>query len=85
LFPLCSASAEMMNQGNCTHNDEVRCIFGTLVVAEFRKAVEIGYGWLDVLEFWEYKVTCFERGTNSGDLFAELINMFLKLKKESSG
>jgi hypothetical protein len=55
-----------------------------MVVDEFRKAVEMGYDLKDVYEFWEYKVTCFDKDTNSG-LFAEYVNMFLKLKLESSG
>jgi len=38
---------------------------------------------VDVYEFWEYEVTCFDKDTNSG-LFAEYVNMFLKLKQESS-
>jgi len=40
---------------------------------------------LDVIEFWEYSVTCFDKGTNSGGLFAEYVDMILKLKQESSG
>jgi len=42
----------------------------------------MGYGL--VYEFWEYEVTCFDKDTNSG-LFAEYVNMFLKLKQESFG
>jgi hypothetical protein len=45
----------------------------------------MGYGVEHVLEFWEYNVTCFDKGTNSGGIFAENVNMFLKLKQESSG
>jgi hypothetical protein len=45
----------------------------------------MGYIVKEVFEFWEYKVTCFDKGSNSGGLFAEYINMFLKLKQESSG
>jgi len=30
-------------------------------------------------------VTCFDKDTNTGGLFAEYVNMFLKLKQESSG
>jgi hypothetical protein len=52
---------------------------------EVLKAVEMGYRMEDVYEFWEYKVTCFDKDTNSGGLFAEYVNMFLKLKQESSG
>jgi len=29
MFPLCSACADMMNQGNCTHSDQERGIVGT--------------------------------------------------------
>jgi len=43
MLPLCSASADTMNQGKCTHYDEERCIFVTCVLDEVRKAVEMGY------------------------------------------
>ena len=45
----------------------------------------MGYGLINVFEFWEYEITWFDRGTNSGALFAEYFNMFLKLKQESCG
>jgi hypothetical protein len=83
--PLCSACADTMNKGDCTHTDEERCIVGTWAVDEVRKAVEMGYGVVDMFEFWEYKVTCFDKYSNAGGLFAEYVNMFLKLKQESSG
>jgi len=54
-------------------------------VDEVRKTIEMGYILMKVFEFWEYEITCFDRGTNSGVLFAEYVNMFLKLKQESSG
>ena len=85
MFPLCSACGDTMDQGNCTHTDEERCLHGTWVVDEFHKAVEVDYGLVNVIEFWEYERTCFERGTNSGGLFEEYFNMFVKLKQESSG
>ena len=44
----------------------------------------MGYIVKDVFEFWEYKETCFDKGSNSGGLFAEYVGMFLKLKQESS-
>jgi hypothetical protein len=43
----------------------------------------MGYSLVDVFEFWEYSVTRFENG--EGGPFAEYVNMFLKLKQESSG
>ena len=74
-----------MNQDDCTLSDEERCIFGTWVVDEVRKAIEMGYRLENVYEFWEYEVTCFDKDTISGGLFAEYVDMFLKLKQESSG
>ena len=45
----------------------------------------MGYGLVEVFEFCEYSVTCFDKDTNSGGLFAEYVDMFLKLKQESPG
>ena len=56
-----------------------------MVVDEVRKDVEMSYGVLDMFEFWEYQVTCFDKDTNTGGLFAECVNVFLILKQESSG
>jgi hypothetical protein len=49
MFTLCSTCADM-NQDCCTHTDE-RCISGTWVVDEVRKAVDLGYSLLEVFEF----------------------------------
>jgi len=64
MFPLCSACADS-EQGRL-HTDEERCIVGTWIVDEVRKAVEMGYRLVNVYEFWEYEVTCFDKDTNSG-------------------
>jgi len=37
------------------------------------------------MNFGIIEVTCFDKDTNSGGLFAEYVNMFLKLKQELSG
>jgi len=74
-----------INQVKYTNSDEERCIVGTWVVDEVRKPVEMGYIVMGVFEFWEYEVTCFDKNANTGGLFAEYVNMFLKLKQESSG
>ena len=52
MFPLCSACANTMNQGSCTHSDKERCIVGTWLADEVRKAVDMGYGLVEVLNFW---------------------------------
>jgi hypothetical protein len=71
---LCSACANTMNQGHCTHSDKERCIIGSCLTDEFRKAVDMGYGLVEVFELWTYSVTCFDKDTNSGGLFAEYVN-----------
>jgi hypothetical protein len=59
MFPLCSDCADNLNQGNCTHTDEERCIVGKWVEDEVRKAIEMGYISVNVFEFLEYEITCF--------------------------
>ena len=53
IFPLRYACADTMNQGDCTHSDEERCIVGTWEIDEFRKVVEMGYGVVDIFESCE--------------------------------
>jgi len=60
-----------MNDVKCTHSDEELCIVGTCVVVEVQKVVDMGYGVMDMFEFWEYEVTSFDKDTNTGGLFAE--------------
>ena len=40
------------NQDDSTHSDQERCIVGTWIVDEVLKAVDMGYGLVDVYEFW---------------------------------
>jgi hypothetical protein len=54
-------------------------------VDEVCKTVEKGYVLVDVFEFWKYRVSHYWKSDNSGGLFAQYVNMFLKLKQESSG
>jgi len=37
--------------------------------------IDMGYILVNVFEFWEYEITCFDRGTNSEVLFAEYVNV----------
>ena len=52
---------------------------------ELRKALELGYRVLNVLEGWEYNVAMYDNQTNSPGLFTAYVNSFLKLKQECSG
>jgi hypothetical protein len=54
-------------------------------VDEFCKAVEIVYSLMKVFEIWGHTVTSFENDSNSGSHFPEHVNVFLKLRQESSG
>jgi hypothetical protein len=75
----------MMNQADCTHSDDERCIVGTWVLDDIRKAVQMGYALVEVFEFWEYEFTCLDKDTSSGGFFAGYVDMFLKVKQESFG
>jgi len=48
-------------------------------------AVNKGYKILEILELYEYEVTCYDYETGNGGLFAEYIDTFFKLKQEASG
>jgi len=45
----------------------------------------MGYSLVDVFVFWEYFVTCFDKKPIQVAFFAEYVDVFLKLKQESSG
>ena len=64
MFTLCSACANTMIQGRCEHSDDKRCINGSWLTDEVRKTVYMGYGLVEVFQFWEYSVTCFDKDTN---------------------
>lgn len=85
-FSLCQKCSEDMIQGECIHeNENDRCITGTWVVDEIKKALDLGYILKIVYEIWSYKITRYDRVTKTGGLFAEYINEFFKLKTEASG
>ena len=73
MFPVCSTCSNTMNQGRCAHSDDERCIIGSWLTDEVRKAVDMGYGLVEVFEFWEYTVTCFDKDTNSGGLLQNML------------
>jgi len=53
-----------MNHNDGTHSDEEQCIVGTWIVDAVHKTVDIRYGLVDVFEYWEYEVTCFDKDSN---------------------
>ena len=63
---------------SCNHSDNDRALSGTWTTAEINKALEKGYKLLKVYEILHYE-------QKSSELFKEYINMWLKVKQESSG
>ena len=85
LICLCSTCVFEQNVcEECTHVTE-RAITGTWVIPEIQFAVVKDYRILEIHEVFEYKVTQYNQETGQGDLFADYINTFLKLKTEASG
>ncbi|XP_035219129.1 uncharacterized protein LOC118192299 [Stegodyphus dumicola] len=78
MFPLCKTCAELMYQGICQHSDDERAIIGTWVTEEVKLAVKKGYCITKI-----YEVYHFSQFTDT--LFQSYINLFLKIKQESSG
>lgn len=86
IFTLCHSCAETMEVGDCPHNDEQdRILNGTWVIDELRLAVEKGYVVKSISEIWEYEVSQYDRETKKGGVFAQYIDVFLKIKQEASG
>ncbi|XP_065219194.1 uncharacterized protein LOC135844777 [Planococcus citri] len=85
VFALCRTCASEENKFACNHSDNEREIMGTYTCIELNKAVEKGYQIKEIYEVWAYKSTKYNIQTNSGGLFANYINTFLKIKQEASG
>ena len=78
MFPLCKTCTDTLNQNPCTHTDQERAILGTWCHVELMKAIEKGYEILNIHEVWHFP-------THTDGLFKEYVNIFLKIKQESSG
>jgi len=87
LFCLCRTCVPEHNAtSECQHrSDAARYLEGTWVIDEVRLAVDKGYKILEILEVYEYQVTCYDPATGNGGHFADYIDTFLKLKQEASG
>jgi hypothetical protein len=57
---------------------------GTWVIDEVRLAVDKGYKILEILEVYEYQVTCYDPATGTGGHFEDYIDTFLKLKQQAN-
>ncbi|GIY64707.1 probable DNA polymerase [Caerostris extrusa] len=78
MFPLCRTCTENIQQTICTHSDEERALTGTWVSEEVKLAKRKGYIIAEIYEVYHFPST-------SDCLFKHYIDLFLKIKQESSG
>ncbi len=86
MFPLCKMCAQQGAQTKCTHSDQDRAITGTWVSLEVEKAVEMGYTILERYVAWHFpQTTQYNPATRQGGLWAQYIDLWLKIKQEADG
>ena len=77
-FPLCRSCVETKSR-ECHHDDDdERALTGTWCSPEIQEAIKQGYRVLEIFSAWHYDLK--EEG-----LFREYIDLFYKIKTESSG
>lgn len=86
MFPLCIKCADKYYTYACTHSEAQRKWIGTWTSVELQHAVSRGYKILRIFEVWHFPdTTQYNRAESTGGLFAEYVNMFMKIKQEASG
>ena len=71
-------------QGDCAHTYKERALTGTWVSLEIDKVLSLGYKMVTKYSAWHFEETTQYRDSARG-LWAEYINLWLKLKQEASG
>ena len=85
-FPLCRICAEREQQDQCGHSTDERAISGVWCTPELMAAIDQGYSVLKVYEVYHYeKSSQYDPETGQGGLFAQQVDLFLKIKAEASG
>ena len=85
VFTLCFACAKHMNE-TCTHQDKDRILEGTWITLEVQEALKQGYKIIEIFEVCHYPQTdVYDKSIQSGGLFTEYVDLFLKYKQEASG
>ena len=79
-FPLCRSCADS-EKHPCHCSEDQRALLGTWCTPELMKAIEKGY---QILKVYHWTTTS-QYGDATDGLFTDYINMFLKIKQESSG
>ena len=83
MFVLCCTCGKEGVQGDCAHTDE-RSVTGTWVLLEIDKALALGCRMVTKYAAWHFEETT-QYKDGVGGLWAEYIDLWLKLKQEVSG
>ncbi|XP_033731757.1 uncharacterized protein LOC117321450 [Pecten maximus] len=84
-FALCRTCAERCSQKPYQCPDSDWAMTGTWCTPEINKAVEKGYKVIEIFEVYHFDESSqYDPSTEEGGLFGEYINVFLKIKQESS-
>lgn len=78
LFPLCFTCATTCQQTSRQHKDKDRQLVGTWTSVELLEAVRQGYDVVLIIQVLQYEIP-------EVNIFDKYINMFLKIKQQSSG
>jgi len=86
MFSLCRKCSETYENGVCHHAENERAITGTWVTDEVKMAAASGYRVLKIYEVWHFEnISQYDPTTQTGGLFTEYVNTFLKVKQQASG
>jgi len=84
LFPLCNKCSKLQNSENCTCTPDERALVGTWTTPEISAAVASGYEIVKVYEVYHFAETSTDP-SGPGNIFQGYLELFLKVKQESSG
>jgi hypothetical protein len=87
-FPLCRSCVESTELivGRCQHNAADRQLTATWCTEEVHLAMRLGYQVQSISEVWHWKKwSQYDKTRGEKGLFGEYIDLFFKLKEESSG
>lgn len=85
-FALCRKCAENESTDSCKCHDGDRMLIGTWCTPEIDEALSQGYSIVKIYKIYHFaKSTIYDKISGKGGLFANYVNLFLKLKQEASG
>ena len=83
MFTLCRKCVEINQHETCKHTDDDRALTGVGCTPELEMAIKKGYRIIKMYEVYHFANSEKYDGFKGG-LFTEYVNMWLKIKQESS-